>query len=174
MDGSRGSHASLARRIALAVSAVAFVASVVSMPGIASADGQPPAETTPGPTNPNPPDIKVTSLGIVHHNHDVSNDGYLFLVENKGAGPANKLQIVKDATIRNESTDAFLRQDLLQFTHQTPLNPGQSFMVEVSCTAHVMDPNTATSATSGSPSTSWSRTATPATTPPPTPTTSRG
>jgi hypothetical protein len=135
MNGS--TRLSVARRAALALSALAFIASVISTSGIASADdGRPPARTTPSPMNLYQPDIKVTSLGIIKHNHMWSNDGYLFLVENVGQGPATNLKMTKDTVIKNESTHLFLREEHFKYAHQTPLNPGQKFMVEVSCTAH--------------------------------------
>ena len=131
-------NGSLARRAALALSAFAFVVSAVSMPATASASvqDQPPARTTPAPLILYPPDIQVTSLGIIKHDHTWSNDGYLFRVKNIGQGPAKKLKMTKQAIIRNESTDAFLREDRFDYVHEPPLNPGHDFLVEVSCTAH--------------------------------------
>jgi hypothetical protein len=129
-------NGSIARRAAIAVSAFAFVVATVTMPATASANGQepPPAPRTPTPMTIYQPDIQVTSLGIITHADGTKS--YSFEVKNVGQGPAKKMQIVKDTTIRNESTHVFLRQDLQQYTYSTPLNGGQKFVVNVHCGAH--------------------------------------
>jgi hypothetical protein len=130
-------NGSIARRAALALSAFAFVVSVISMPSNAAAapanDGQPPAKTTPSPLILYPPDLQVTSLGTVHH--AATPDGYLFEVENIGQGPANKVDLYKQTKIYKRVGNLFIKTDTFKYTHQTPLNPGQSFKVEVSCNA---------------------------------------
>jgi hypothetical protein len=127
-------NGSLARRIALAVSAFAFVLSIVGGPvnAFASNDqGQPPAPKTP--TILYAPDIQVTSLGTVRH--DATPDGYLFRVKNIGQGPAIKVDLYKTTKIYKRSGNVFIKTDTFTFTHLTPVNPGESFLVEVSCNA---------------------------------------
>src|SRR5215212_9449190 len=129
-------NGSIARRAVLAISAFAFVVSVVSMPGIVSADngqGLPPAKTTPTAYTIYPPDVQVTAKGMIHHAD--TPDGYLFEVENIGQGPANKIDLYKETKIYKRVGNLFIKKDTFKYTHQTPLNPGEKFLVEVSCNA---------------------------------------
>ena len=115
----------------------AFVVSIVSMPGIASADngqGQTPAKKTPTAYTVYPPDVQVTAKGMIHHAD--TPDGYLFEVSNIGQGPAMKIDLYKETKIYRRYDNLFIKTDTFKYTHQTPLNPGEKFLVEVSCTAH--------------------------------------
>jgi hypothetical protein len=127
----------IARRAALAVSALAFVVSVASAPVsafAASNQDRPPTPKTPTPYIIYPPDVQVISLGTVHHADTA--DGYMFKVRNVGQGPAKKVVLHKETTVRKQSDDSFINKDKFDFTHPTPMNPGDEFMVEVSCSAH--------------------------------------
>ena len=129
-------NASIVRRAALAVSAFAFIVSVVSMPSTAAASSagmEPaPAPKTPAPYIIYPPDVQVISLGIFHHD-GANNDSYFFKVRNIGQGPAKKLKIKEEAEIRKQSDHSYVKTDTFTFIHQGSLNPGGEFMVEVQC-----------------------------------------
>jgi hypothetical protein len=128
-------NGTIARRVALALSAFAFVVSVVSLPSSVAAapanDGQPPAKETP--TLLYPPNMQVTSLGMVHHAS--TPDGYLFRVKNIGQGPAIKVDTYKTTKIYRRYDHAFIKTDSFKFTHPSPVNAGEEFLVEVSCNA---------------------------------------
>lgn len=127
----------IARRAALALSAFAFVVSVASAPvsAFASNDqGPPPAPKTPTPYTIYPPDIQVTSLGLIHHAD--TPDGYLFRVKNIGQGPAKTVTLYEETKIYKRVGNAFIKKDTFQFVHPSPVNPGGEFLVEVSCHAH--------------------------------------
>jgi hypothetical protein len=132
-------NGSIARRVALAASAFAFVISVISSPASALAantQDRPPAPRTPTPSPAPyiiyPPDIQVVSLGVFHH-QGPANDSYFFKVRNIGQGPAKKLKLKEEAEIRLQKDHSYVKTYTFDYVHVGSLNPGGEFMVEVSC-----------------------------------------
>lgn len=111
---------------------VSWSAGVQQPDPVWSGGAQPP--TAPSPTSsPLPPDVKVTSLGIVRGAAGV--EAYAFQVTNVGKGSASELKITRQAVVKRKGQRSWVRTEVSTSTHAGGLRPGQELVVEVTCPA---------------------------------------